>query len=258
MKYIIFSLFAFLLFTSFSKMPKPIFEASLTISEEIGTTKSVEHLYNQLKSNSFSIPDIDCFSVAIEGFYKWKEKGHFKKNILTIIDFSLSSNSKRLWIIDLDRNEILLNTYVAHGKNTGDEFANYFSNRVESYQSSLGFYETAEIYHGKHGLSLKLDGLQKGLNDKARDRAVVLHGADYVSEKFIQHNKRLGRSLGCPAVPVDQNEKIISLIKENSCLFIFHPSLRISLFNHKFIKFFVKIIDVISENQFILSLQAVQ
>ena len=143
---------------------------------------------------------------------------------ITLIDFSKSSNEKRLWVIDMDTNVILFQTLVAHGRNTGEEFANAFSNQPESYQSSLGFYTTGEVYNGKHGLSLKLDGLEKGVNDKARDRAVVIHGASYVSDTFIKQNKRLGRSLGCPAIPVEMNDKIINVIKDKSCLFIYHPN----------------------------------
>lgn len=230
MKYKILSLLAFLLLTSFSSLPPKYFDLKNPLVKDEKSLSKVESIYFNLKSNSFSMPSFDCFSVAIEGFYKFKEKGFFQKNILTLIDFSQSSNSKRLWIIDLDTDEVLLNTYVAHGKNTGEEFASHFSNKTESYQSSLGFYATAEIYNGKHGSSLKLDGLQKGLNDNARERAVVMHGADYVSEKFIKDNKRLGRSLGCPAVPVELNDKIISLIKDKSCLFIYHPSKTNSFF----------------------------
>ena len=224
MKYKIFSLLAFLLLTSFSSLPSKNFETKITTINTTTSFSKVESVYFNLKSNSFALPSFDCFSVAMEGFNKFKEKGLFKKNILTLIDFSKSSNSKRLWIIDLDKDEVLLNTYVAHGRNTGDEFANKFSNQAESFQSSLGFYATAEIYSGKHGASLKLDGLQKGMNDNARERAVVMHGADYVSEKFIRNNKRLGRSLGCPAVPEELNDKIIHMIKDKSCLFIYHPS----------------------------------
>lgn len=224
MKYKILSLLAFLLLTSFSSLPSKNFETKITTIKETSSLSRVESIYFNLKSNSFTLPSFDCFSVAMEGFNKFKEKGIFKKNILTLIDFSKSSNSKRLWIIDLDKDEVVLNTYVAHGRNTGDEFANKFSNQAESFQSSLGFYATAEIYNGKHGSSLKLDGLQKGMNDNARERAVVMHGADYVSEKFIRNNKRLGRSLGCPAVPEELNDKIITLIKDKSCLFIYHPS----------------------------------
>ena len=224
MKYKISYLFAFIMLTSFSSLPTKHFEKNTITFKVEKTLLKAESIYNELKSNSVSLPSFDCFSVALEGFYKFKEKGLFQKDIITVIDFTQSSNTKRLWVIDLKSNEVLLNTLVAHGRNTGDEFANNFSNKAESFQSSLGFYATGEIYNGKHGSSLKLDGLQKGLNDNARERAVVMHGADYVSEKFIQNNKRLGRSLGCPAVPVELNDRIISLIKDKSCLFIYHPS----------------------------------
>jgi hypothetical protein len=108
-------------------------------------------------------------------------KGKIQKNILTLIDFSLSSNVKRLWIIDLNTKTVLFNSLVAHGRNTGNEFAASFSNKSESFKSSLGFYATGEVYQGKHGLSLRLDGLERGVNDNARARAVVMHGADYVA-----------------------------------------------------------------------------
>jgi hypothetical protein len=147
-----------------------------------------------------------------------------KKDILTLIDFSLSSNSKRLWIIDLTTNTVLINTLVAHGRNTGEEFANSFSNASSSFKSSLGFYATAEVYNGKHGKSLKLDGLEKGVNDNARNRGVVMHAADYVSNSFIKNHNRLGRSQGCPAVPVELTDEIIDMIKGKSCLYIYHPS----------------------------------
>ena len=146
------------------------------------------------------------------------------KIILSLIDFSLSANTKRLWVIDLDNDTILLHSLVAHGRNTGQEFANNFSNAAESYKSSLGFYSTGEIYNGKHGKSLKLDGLEPGINDNARNRAVVVHGANYVSESFVRNNKRLGRSLGCPAVPVEITNELINIIKDKSCLFIYFPS----------------------------------
>jgi len=191
---------------------------------KISTVKKVTTAYNALESNNFNLPNLESFTKAFEGFQLLKSKGMVKKNILTIIDFSLSSSEKRLWIIDMDTNEIILNTLVAHGKNSGDNYAVNFSNKNESYQSSLGFYATGEVYIGKHGLSLKLDGLEKGINDNARKRAVVIHGADYVSNTFIRNHKRLGRSQGCPAVPVEFSKKIIQTIKDKSCLFIYHPT----------------------------------
>lgn len=193
------------------------------------TTASVmeiklEGVYASLHSDDLPLPNKKSFFKALAGFYKLKAQGLVTKDILTIVDFSMSSNSKRLWVIDLATNTILYNSLVAHGRNTGDEFASNFSNRNESNMSSLGFYATGEIYNGKHGMSLKLDGLQKGLNDHARSRAVVMHGADYVSESFIKNNHRLGRSLGCPAIPQELTPKIINLIQGKSCLFIYHPS----------------------------------
>jgi hypothetical protein len=224
MNYKIFFLFVFVLITSFSNISiKPKNNLNITETIKLPGSKVISS-YNELNINSDKKPSFESFSIALEGFYKLKEKGLVTKDILTLIDFSKSSNTKRLWVIDLTTNEVLFNTLVAHGKNTGEEFANYFSNKAESFQSSLGFYATAEVYIGKHGLSLRLDGLQKGLNDKARERTVVVHGADYVSESFIKNHKRLGRSQGCPALPVEMNKKIINVIKERSCLFIYHPS----------------------------------
>lgn len=185
---------------------------------------SEEVVYNNLKANQFSLPKLGSFAEALRGFYKLKQKGIISKNILTLIDFSMSSNSKRLWVIDLDTNTILYNSLVAHGRNTGDEYASSFSNSAESFKSSLGFYATGEIYNGKHGMSLKLDGLEKGINSNARERAVVIHGAEYVSDSFIRNNKRLGRSLGCPAIPLGLTKDIINTIKDKSCLFIYYPS----------------------------------
>jgi hypothetical protein len=183
-----------------------------------------ENIYSTLNTNHFALPALDSFKEGLSGFYKLKSEGIIKKDILTLVDFSLSSSEKRLWVIDLATNTILFNSLVAHGKNTGEEFANRFSNKNESNKSSLGFYATGEIYNGKHGMSLKLDGLEKGVNDNARMRSVVMHGADYVSQSFIRNHNRLGRSQGCPAIPVELTGEIINTIKDKSCLFIYHPS----------------------------------
>ncbi len=196
--------------------------------------KTVDYLYANLNKNSFDYPNFEVFTKAVNGFYLLKEKGFVQKNILTLIDFSLSANSQRLWVINLDSNEILFQSLVAHGRNSGEEFAESFSNQMSSYKSSLGFYSTGELYDGKHGMSLRLDGLEKGVNDNARKRAVVIHGAEYVSEDFIKENKRLGRSLGCPALPVDIANKVMETIKEKSCLFIYHPSNSDSLLSKLF------------------------
>ncbi len=224
MNYKFFPLFLVVLFTSFTNLPNKTNSVKIIAAVEDNSVSKNASIYKQLNANSFELPNFECFSTALNGFYLLKDKGVVQKDILTVVDFSLSSNTKRLWVIDLENKVILFNTLVAHGRNTGEEFARDFSNQAESYKSSIGFYATGEIYNGKHGLSLKLDGLEKGLNDNARERAVVVHGADYVSESFIKQNKRLGRSQGCPALPVEMNAKIISVIKNKSCLFLYHPS----------------------------------
>ena len=218
------------LFLSFVTDSKNTYESKIVTSKSIAKVEKlvidakIENVYNTLNSNNYKLPEIRTFSEALKGFYLLKEKGIIQKDILTLIDFSLSSNTKRLWVIDLTTNTVLFQSLVAHGKNTGDEFASEFSNRNSSFQSSLGFYATGEIYQGKHGVSLRLDGLEKGVNDNARQRAVVIHGADYVSDSFIQNHKRLGRSQGCPAIPLELTNKIIQTIKNKSCLYIYHPS----------------------------------
>jgi hypothetical protein len=199
-------------------------EIEITKVVKLSSETNEETVYNNLNANQFALPKLESFTEALKGFYLLKEKGLISKNILTLIDFSMSSNSKRLWVIDLTTNTILYNSLVAHGRNTGNEFATSFSNVAQSFKSSLGFYATGEIYSGKHGKSLKLDGLEKGINSNARRRAVVMHGAEYVSNSFIQNHDRLGRSLGCPAIPVEVTDKIIQTIKDKSCLFIYYPS----------------------------------
>jgi len=148
---------------------------------------------------------------------------YVERDVITLIDFSLPSTSKRLWTIDLGSGEVLYNSFVAHGRNSGENYAEKFSNRPQSYQSSLGFYVTGAPYIGKHGKSLRLHGLEKDVNDKAYERAIVIHGADYVEEAFIRHHGRLGRSHGCPAIPKDLTEDFINTVKDGTLLFIFHP-----------------------------------
>ncbi|WP_417352980.1 murein L,D-transpeptidase catalytic domain family protein [Flavobacterium alkalisoli] len=197
---------------------------ALPMVAETAAIVTAESVYNEIESNSFSMPDFESFQTAFEGFKLLKQQGKIKKDLLTLIDFSKSSNIKRLWVIDMSTKTILYNTLVAHGRNSGDEFATAFSNAANSNKSSLGFYATGELYTGKHGSSMRLDGLENGINSNARNRAVVMHGADYVSESFIKQHRRLGRSLGCPALPNGVTKEIISLIQGKSCLFIYYPS----------------------------------
>lgn len=237
MIYTIIPTMIFLFVSSFSttnteKDPNVLSTAVYVKKAEPTLESRIEVAYKNLHSDKFELPKLESFAEALKGYYSFKQKGVIKKEILTLIDFSLSANSKRLWVIDLTTGDVLFHSLVAHGRNTGQEFASNFSNASESYKSSLGFYSTGEIYNGKHGMSLRLDGLEKGVNDNARSRGVVMHAADYVSNSFIKNNHRLGRSQGCPAVPVELSREIINAIKDKSCFFIYHPS-RVSNFGDK-------------------------
>jgi len=193
--------------------------AKVSTSEE----DAILTLYSIFNKQNDSMPQLISFSNAIKGYSKLKAQGKIKNETLTIIDFSLSSTAKRLWVLNMTTRKVLFNTVVAHGRNTGSEFATRFSNTNNSNQSSLGFYVTDNTYYGKNGLSLFLDGQEKEFNDNARKRYVVFHGAKYSNPDFAKRNGRLGRSLGCPAVPTAVNTAIINVIKNKSCLFIYHP-----------------------------------
>jgi L,D-transpeptidase catalytic domain len=174
--------------------------------------------------NNAELPALQLLKTALAGYEILVEEQPLNHpEVITIIDFSLPSDKERLWVIDLIHTKVLFHCLVSHGRNSGELMAEYFSNSPGSYASSPGFYLTGETYIGKHGLSLALDGIEKGINDKARERSIVIHGADYVSSDFIRKNGRLGRSLGCLAVPEELNKEIIQTIKEGSCLFIYVP-----------------------------------
>jgi hypothetical protein len=178
-------------------------------------------VYDSLKLNILGLSK-QAFEYAVQGLDKLTSVGKIMNDkIISIADMSLPSTEKRLFVIDLSNQKLLFNTYVAHGMGSGKEFAQNFSNKPESYKSSLGFYETTETYFGKHGYSMKLDGLEQGINDRANERAIVMHSAPYVSEKFIKNHGFLGRSHGCPAVPEKLNKPIIEKIKNGTCLFIY-------------------------------------
>ena len=175
---------------------------------------------------------LDKYGLSAEAFqYAWQGYQHLSaqqklssSRYLTICDFSQSSRNKRLYIIDLENNQLVRNTYVAHGKNSGDEYASRFSNTPESLQSSLGFFITSQTYTGKHGLSLRLKGTEPGINDKAYERTIVIHGADYVNAGRVKAGMYMGRSWGCPAVPREESAAIIQTIRNGTCLFIYHPT----------------------------------
>ena len=181
----------------------------------------VQKIFSRLPDNSVSW---EAFQSAMQGkLYLQSQEIFSKPNIITIVDFSKPSTKERFFVIDIDRAEILFSSLTAHGQGTGDNMAQLFSNKPNSHQSSLGFYKTAEIYYGKHGKSMRLDGLEKGINDNARHRAIVVHAANYVSQSFINRHGRLGRSFGCPALPQNLNDIIINTISDGTLFYIYAP-----------------------------------
>jgi hypothetical protein len=181
----------------------------------------LEDIYNTAQLHAAGL-DFDVFEKAATGYFNLKSQNQVPQtsSVITIVDLAKSSATKRMWIIDLIDKDLLMNTWVAHGNGSGDDMAQYFSNQTDSHASSLGFYITDGVYHGKHGRSLKLNGLDEGFNDNARARGIVMHGAKYVSEGTIKALGRLGHSEGCPAVSTKVIDKVIATIKYKTVLFI--------------------------------------
>jgi hypothetical protein len=180
-------------------------------------------LYDSLKLDEMGLSR-DVMQMAYKGHQYLREQGSLRNSdILAIVDFSQSSKEKRFYIVDTRNFKVLMNTFVAHGKNSGLNRAERFSNIPESLQSSLGFYVTKNTYFGKHGLSLRLAGMENGFNNNAEARAIVMHGAEYIGPHRI-NSSYMGRSFGCPAVPQAQSKEAINILKEGTCLFIYHPT----------------------------------
>ena len=191
-----------------------------TTSSEFSTASE---LYSSLHLEEGGMKP-QVFDLAIKGFNKLFNAGKLNNtNKITIIDFSQPSTEKRLYVIDLDKKQILFQSLVSHGSGTGTLWAKSFSNRAKSYKSSPGFYVTGETYTGGNGYSLRLDGVESGINDNARNRAIVMHGADYANQSTIGSLGFLGRSQGCPALPLSLHKPVINTIKNGTCLFIYTP-----------------------------------
>ena len=174
-------------------------------------------LYHTLNlSETVSFP---AFQQALQGYAKYMGHGH--NSLLVLIDFTKPSTEKRFCVVDLGQEKVLFSSHVAHGRASGENYAISFSNQPGSHKSSLGFYRTGNTYIGKNGYSLLLDGLEQGINDKARKRAIVIHGADYADPNILKKQNRLGRSLGCPALPPAISSQIIDTIKNGSLLYIY-------------------------------------
>lgn len=194
-------------------------------SEKPHTTGEVKSdMYSDLNLAEYGLSN-EVFQLALKGYNKLEAAGQLEHpGILTIVDFSQSSKNKRMYVIDITEHKLLFNTLVAHGRNTGEEYAQNFSNELGTLKSSLGFYVTKNQAMGnKVGLSLIIRGVEKGFNDNAISRQIVMHGADYATEEFIKKNGRLGRSYGCPSLPPDLIKPVIETIENGTCLFLYNP-----------------------------------
>lgn len=199
--------------------PKP-----MLASPAATLSSSLASVYDSLQLNLYGLSRT-AYDYACKGFSKLLEQGRLSNDsVLSIADFSEPSSRKRLFILDIRHHTLLFNTLVAHGRNSGRETTTSFSNRPASYKSSPGFYLTADTYTGNNGRSLRLQGLEPGINDRAYDRGIVVHGAPYVSDSYVQSQGYIGRSEGCPAVPVAMAPEIIRSIQGGSCFFIYHPA----------------------------------
>lgn len=222
-----------LLFIYAKPVPKaPVKHANTTVTTNTTTTAAAAASPASKELGIYESLDLGTLGLSREAF-DYAKKGHDylaangklqNEDILSIVDFSQASSKKRLYIIDLKNRTLLFNTYVSHGRGSGREMATEFSNDAESHKSSLGFYVTGDTYMGKHGFSLRLLGQDKGFNDNADSRAIVMHSAAYVSEDAIRMQGFIGRSFGCPAVPEALHKPIIEKIKNGSCLFLYSPS----------------------------------
>ena len=170
-----------------------------------------------------SLPRRPVLDLALRAYACGKARGHFTHPLLTIIDYSLPSVEPRLWVLDVRSRKVLFRELVAHGLNSGDNFAVAFSNEPGSLQSSLGLFRTEDTYKGRHGYTLRLSGLEPGVNDLAEERRIVMHGAAYVNRTVAAKRGRLGRSWGCPALPLGAHRRIIDRIRDGSAVFAYYP-----------------------------------
>lgn len=186
-------------------------------------TKAYASMYSTLKLDSAGLSQ-EAFDYAIKGYEKLVAEGTVTNDqYLTIVDFSQSGRKKRFYLLDVKNGQLLVNTFVSHGKNSGVDMAERFSNQPNSEQSSLGFYVTGTTYTGKHGKSLRLQGQEEGFNNNAMARGVVVHGAPYVNAGRV-NSAYMGRSQGCPALPENEYAQVIDIIKDGTVLFLYSPS----------------------------------
>jgi hypothetical protein len=205
-------------FIAWALLALPFTAAANVGTDDVKSKSQIEYDIRQ-SYHKIGLNDVVDFDLYRNAYHAYASADGRKKPLLTIIDYQKPSTEKRFFVIDLDRYKLMYNTYVSHGVNSGLETATQFSNVVSSKQTSLGTFLTDDTYHGSNGYSLRLDGLSEGKNDRARERYIVVHGADYVSESFIEQNGYLGRSWGCPALAPELTQEIIDLIKGGSVIY---------------------------------------
>ena len=202
--------------------------ASLLAPNTVDAASSVSLSVNDFDAAAIGSIEMDVLEMALSAASCAVRSGDAKNpTTLTVIDYSWPSTEKRLWVFDLKSRELIWEELVAHGQGTGANMATQFSNEPDSHRTSLGLFRTDMPYVGKNGYSLRLDGLDKGLNDRARERAIVMHGAPYVSAAFVKSNGRLGRSHGCPAVSADVAKQMIDRVKGGGLVFAYYPDARL-------------------------------
>ena len=183
---------------------------------------NIKELYSELNAAQYDL-SFTAFRYAYIGYQTMKKQHRLNnKELFSIIDFTKDCNSKRFYTIDLEKMKIVYYTYVTHGKKSGERMATSFSDAVESNKSSIGFYITGNTYNGGNGYSLILHGDEKGYNSNLAKRSVVVHAADYANEDYIARNGRMGRSLGCPALPENIYKQVIETIKEKTMIFAYY------------------------------------
>ena len=201
-----------------------VLAASLLLPNAIDASTSAAFTRADFDATAIGNIETDVFEMALSAASCAVRSGAVSAPpTLTVIDYSKPSTERRLWVFDLKAKELVYEELVAHGQGSGANMATKFSNENESHQTSLGLFVTRDTYVGKNGYSLRLDGLDRGVNDRARERAIVMHGAPYVSDAFVRANGRLGRSWGCPAVSDAVAKKMIDFVKGGGLVFSYYP-----------------------------------
>lgn len=223
----VFIVFGFLsLFFSFNAQAFSFFDLFHISSQSQTVSKNNINMIKKTILSRTEGLNPQVLSLALKAYDKLRQAGYDGREMLTIVDYSKPSTERRLWVINLKDLQVPFRALVANGKNNGGNMTSTFSDRPASHDSSIGVYLTANTYIGKHGYSLRINGMEPGFNDKARARDIVIHAANYVSETFAHIHGRLGRSWGCFALNPVVAPDVINQIKGGTVLFAYYPDPR--------------------------------